>query len=91
MDAWKSLKKNMDVFVCSIPAIRVSELKKKVKRNLALLLQDIQAQGEKPQHYRYLADCYMGLKDYEKSLYYAKRAIAAPVHAMGSDSDMFLP
>ena len=56
---------------------------------MALLLEDIQAQGEKPQHYRYLADCYMGLKDYGKSLYYAKRAIAAPVHAMGSDSDMF--
>ena len=50
---------------------------------------DLAQQGEKPQHYRYLADCYMGLKDYEKSLYYAKRAIAAPVHAMGSDSDMF--
>ncbi len=42
---------------------------------LALLQQEIKEKGEQPLSARYMADCYFGLGDYDKTAYYAKRAI----------------
>ena len=64
-------------------------VQKKIRRNLALLQTDIDEHGEGPQHYRYLSDCYFGLRDYAQALYYAEKALASPATAIGSDSDMY--
>lgn len=61
----------------------------KTQRNLALLKQDIAAKGEQPQHYRYLADCYHGLGDYQQAQLYALRAIDAPLKGQGTHGDMY--
>ena len=61
----------------------------KLRRNLELLQADIRLHGEGAQHYRYLADCYFGFRDYEKALHYALLAIEAPLQAIASNSDMY--
>ena len=62
---------------------------RKTRRDLELLLKDIAANGEKPQHYRYLGSCYFSLKEYEKALHYDLLAIDAPVQSVGVNSDMY--
>ena len=64
-------------------------IRAKVRRNLALLLQEIAEGGKKPYHDRYLADCYYGLGDYEKALAHARAARRSPVHSIGAESDLF--
>lgn len=44
----------------------------KFKRNLRLLLLSQEKYGPRPEDNMYLADCYFGLKDYEKTIDYAK-------------------
>lgn len=61
----------------------------KIKRNLVLLQADIAQVGEGPQHYRYLADCYFGLKEYDKTLHYAMLALKAPLKSIGSEGDLY--
>ena len=60
----------------------------KIRRNLALLQDEISEGGEQPRHYRYLADCYFGLGDWKKALRYAEMAIDGP-KSLGSQSDMY--
>lgn len=67
----------------------INRVKEKILRNLELLQQDIDLHGEGPRHYRYLADCYHGLEDYKSALHYAELAIASPLSAGSSDSDMY--
>lgn len=51
-------------------------IEEKLRRNLELIQKDIREQGgENPRHYGYLADCYWGLKDYSKTIYYGKLAL----------------
>lgn len=51
-------------------------VKKKLERNLQILLKEIQEQGgEHPRQYGYLQDCYMGLKDYRKAIHYGLLAL----------------
>ena len=64
-------------------------IQKKIARNLALLQADIAAHGEGPQHYHYLADCYFGRKEYEKTLHYARLAMKASVQLFGMESDVY--
>ncbi len=61
----------------------------KLKRNLDLLLHEIDQTGEKPWHYGYLADCYFGLGEYEKAAMYAERSIKGNVVAMGQESMIY--
>ena len=61
----------------------------KARRNLALLQADIEAHGEGPQHYRFLADCFASLGRPEEALHYARLAVTAPLQAVGSQSDMY--
>ena len=54
-----------------------SELvKKKCARNLAILQREIEANPDKPLRFRYLADCYFGLQDFQQAAAYARREIA---------------
>ncbi|WP_415944924.1 glycosyltransferase [Selenomonas montiformis] len=61
----------------------------KAQRNLALLQEDIREYGEGPQHYRYLADSYLTLGDYERAELYGLRAIDAPLQGVGTQGDMY--
>ena len=60
----------------------------KTKRNLALLQEDIGLHGEGPQHYRYLADCYAEMGDWEQAFSYAQKAIASPLQSLANDCRM---
>lgn len=54
----------------------VSNSKQKCRRNLEILLEDVERNGgERPEQYTYFVDCYLGLDDYEKTIHYAKLAI----------------
>lgn len=64
-------------------------IREKLRRNLALLQQEIAVKGEQPQYYMFLADCYFGLADYEKALHYAKLAVDSPVQAIASASSAY--
>ena len=61
----------------------------KTKRNLALMQADIAKNGELPQHYRYLADCYYTLGDYRQAQLYALKAIDSPIKGQGTHGDMY--
>ena len=48
-------------------------VKKKCERNLVILQEKVKKEGgEKPAHYPYFTDIYMGLGDYEKVIHYAE-------------------
>ena len=64
-------------------------IQSKLERNLNLLQRDIAENGEQPHHYMYLADCYFGLRDYEKTLHYALLAIESPAQAVAGASSAF--
>ena len=66
-----------------------SIIKSKLKRNLELLLDDIEKNGEGIQHYRYLADCYSGMEDYEKAIKYALLHINSNATSVGNESDVY--
>lgn len=51
----------------------------KCRRNLAILQQEIAAEGLQPRHYFYLADCYFGLQQWARALAFSRRALAVPV------------
>ena len=51
-------------------------VKKKLERNLQILLREIREQGgEHPRQYGYLQDCYMGVQDYRKAIHYGLLAL----------------
>lgn len=64
-------------------------IQQKLTRNLQLIMQEMQEQGEKPLHYRYLADCLYGLHEYELAIAYARQAIAAGVQTVAGDGELF--
>ncbi len=61
----------------------------KLERNLQLLYADIQERGEQPLHYRYLADCLYGLREYELAIHYARLAIERGPRTTAGDGDMY--
>ena len=64
-------------------------IQQKLTRNLQLIMQEMQAQGEKPLHYRYLADCLYGLHEYELAIAYVRRAIAAGIETVAGDGELY--
>lgn len=64
-----------------------ARLQQKIQRNLALLQQEIAEGGEQPRHAYYLANCYFVLQDYERALYYAEKAMQAPVQFIGLEEN----
>ncbi|SHK70303.1 Glycosyl transferase family 2 [Selenomonas ruminantium] len=66
-----------------------SVILEKTERNLALLLQDKDERGMQPEHFRYLADCYYTLGEYQQAEFYALQAIEAPLQGKGTQGDMY--
>lgn len=61
----------------------------KAERNLRILQQEIAKYGEQPGQYMYLADCYLGVKDYKQAMKYAILALDSPVQPVASRVGLF--
>ena len=57
-------------------------IESKLRRNLVLIEKEILLYGHKPQHDINLADCYMGLGEYEKTIQHAKKALNSNVQEL---------
>lgn len=64
-------------------------LAQKAKRNLRLLLNDIEKNGEQSGQYLYLADCYLNLRDYPNAMKYAILALNSPAQPVASRAGLF--
>ncbi|WP_432748154.1 tetratricopeptide repeat-containing glycosyltransferase family 2 protein [Pectinatus frisingensis] len=62
----------------------------KLKRNLKLLQREIAEHGEDILYYKPLADCYYGMKEYERVIYYDKKLIESGVTLIGMDTGVYL-
>lgn len=63
--------------------------KEKAKRNLEILLDSINRNGEKPENYRYLCDCYFSLEDYSNALKYGELHLNSNVKMPGYQSRIY--
>lgn len=61
----------------------------KAERNLRMLQREIAEHGEQPGQYMYLADCYLGIKDYRQAMKYAVLALDSPVQPVASRVGIF--
>ncbi|WP_019851158.1 glycosyltransferase family 2 protein [Desulfitobacterium sp. PCE1] len=61
----------------------LSDRGKKSKRNLELLLQQLDKALEGPSIYHYISDCYFGMEDWEQSIKYAKMFIDSGARLVG--------
>ncbi|MDO4204071.1 MAG: glycosyltransferase [Selenomonadaceae bacterium] len=59
---------------------------KKMTRNLAILEAEIARRGHRIGDYGYLADCYYGLEEYEKTIEYATKHIDSGEHTVGDEA-----
>ncbi len=50
-----------------------SLIDKKLARNLMMLQKDIAIYGDNPRYYLYLGDCYYGLRNYQKAVYFYEK------------------
>ena len=57
-------------------------IESKLRRNLALINKEIELYGHKPQHDINLADCYMGLGEYEKVIQHATKSLNSNVQEL---------
>ena len=64
-------------------------IRNKLLRNLEIIEHEIKLIGHQPQHDIALADCYAGLQDYEKSLYYAQQALNSSAEAITSRGNLY--
>jgi glycosyltransferase involved in cell wall biosynthesis len=60
--------------------------REKAKRNLEILLESINIQGENPDNYRYLCDCYFSLEDYHSALKYGELHLNSGLKTLGYQS-----
>lgn len=65
-------------------------VQQKLERNLKLLYEEVQQNGEQPLLCRYLADCCYGLHEYELAVYYARQALAAQTSTLAGDQALYL-
>ena len=61
----------------------------KIRRNIRMLEQDADRNGRTAMHALYLADCYFGLKDYEKTLALSKEALQENIVFVGEESKIY--
>lgn len=66
-----------------------SIVKKKLQRNLDIILQDIAMNGEQKKHYRYLCDCYHGLGEFDTAVKYGRLHINAGGTSLGAESIVY--
>lgn len=64
-------------------------MEKKSKRNLQLLLAEVERNGERDDYYYYIAECYFGLQEYEKALTNIRKAIASPVRHYREEANYY--
>ena len=64
-------------------------IESKLRRNLALIELEAKKYGHETKHDIALADCYAGLKDFEKSLYHARKALDSDVEAVASLGNLY--
>ena len=64
-------------------------IESKLRRNLALIELEAQKYGHETRHDIALSDCYAGLKDFEKSLYHAQKALNSDVEAVASRGNLY--
>ncbi|WP_196592587.1 glycosyltransferase family 2 protein [Pectinatus sottacetonis] len=62
----------------------------KLERNLIILQQQINRHGEDKKLYPYLATCYFGLKQYEKTIYYLQEFINSGINMLGAEVYVFI-
>lgn len=67
-----------------------TRVQQKLERNLKLLYEEVQQNGEQPLLCRYLADCCYGLHEYELAVYYARQALAARMTTIAGDKELYL-
>ncbi len=61
----------------------------KLARNLSILQKEIAQHGERPQYFRYLAECTLGLGEPELAYHYAKRAIEEEPPTVAGKSGLY--
>lgn len=61
----------------------------KLKRNLNLLKLEIEESGLQERHYLYLAECYLGLGEYQKALKYGFMALDSKMQPIGQRGNMY--
>ena len=64
-------------------------IESKLRRNLTLIELEAKKYGHEAKHDIALADCYAGLKDFEKSLYHAQQALNSDVEAVASRGNLY--
>jgi len=80
-------KNHLKIYHTGYSSKRVEE---KVFRNLKLLQDDIAVNGEGPQHYRYLLDCYHVLGEHDKAVKYGKLHLASKASSIGMESQVYI-
>lgn len=60
----------------------------KLRRNLAILQTEAQRGQREPQYY-YIAECYFGLQEYEKAVFYILKALESPVRYQDQESNYY--
>lgn len=66
-----------------------SRVRQKLRRNLQMLQQKICQNDQDSSYYRYLADCYYGLRDYSAALHYAMLDIEKGPQTLAGKQDMY--
>lgn len=66
-----------------------SKMVEKSKRNLHLLLTEIEKNGDRDDYYYYVAECYFGLQEYGKAIEYIRKAIASPVRHYREEANYY--
>lgn len=61
----------------------------KLKRDLGLMLREVEQGANAELYFGHLAECYFGLGEYEKALNYALRATQAEYQAKGQQGDVY--
>ena len=64
-------------------------IESKLRRNLALIELEAKKYGHEARHDIALADCYAGLKDFEKSLYHARKALESDYEAVAGRGNLY--
>ena len=64
-------------------------IESKLRRNLKLIQKEISLYGHETKHDIALADCYAGLRDYEKSLYHAQKALKSDVQSVTGMGNLY--
>ncbi|WP_051608647.1 glycosyltransferase family 2 protein [Selenomonas sp. FC4001] len=65
-------------------------IKKKLKRNLEILLKEKKEKADDAELQSYLADCYYGLEEYDKALEYAMWAMEGGIKRLGMEGKLEL-